>query len=639
MRYHRRSTIADIYAHPVGRDAVDKVLLQLGRSPRWVRNPVVGRLRLDQIARVAGRYLDERFIDSLLALLNGVPETVSTSEGPTEPPWWRSAVFYQVYPRSFLDSDGDGVGDIRGIISRLDYLADLGVDCLWLSPIFASPNEDMGYDISDYRDIMTEMGTLADVDELIAGCHRRGMRIILDLVVNHTSDEHEWFRKARQDPDGQYGHYYHFREGDPDQPPNNWVSFFSGPAWRWLDDAQRWVLRLFAPGQPDLNWDNPAVRDEVHDLVQWWLERGIDGFRLDVINYISKHDGLPDGSELVGQLVDYTGIERYFHGPRLHEYLRELRLRGFTRPGHDWEGGPGRDPVGVMIGETPGIGIEGARLLSGHDRHELDLTFVFDHLASPGRTRWDDATYELEYLKQHFIGYLSRLTGNDWAAIFWENHDNPRLISKIDPRPESRTPLGKVLATILLTLQGTPFIYQGQEIAAINQDFVSVGDLRDIESLNRCREVVASGGDGLEAVLVGTRDHARTPMRWTPEPQHGFTTGEPWIGFHETSEGYTVAEQLADPSSVLSWYKDLIAVRRAHPALALGRIRFVDTRIRNYFGYYRELDGQTFFVELNLAGEPRPRPRPVPDGTVVLGTATALGPVMDPYEVLITRLG
>lgn len=638
MKFDRRSTVGEIYAHPAGQDALDKVLLQLGAPAVVITNPVVQRLRIGAIEKIARRFVPPDFYNSLLALLNGVDETPSDVGAPDKSTWWRSAVFYQVYPRSFADSDGDGVGDIRGVIQHLDHLSALGVDCVWLSPIFASPNEDMGYDISDYRDVMTEMGTLDDVDELIEQCHARGMRIILDLVVNHTSDQHEWFRRARQDPDGEYGRYYYLREGTPDEPPNNWVSFFSGSAWRWLDDAQRWALRLFAPGQPDLNWENPAVRGEVHELVQWWLARGIDGFRLDVINYISKRDGLPDGSELVGELVGYTGIEHYFHGPRLHEFLRELRTEGFTRRGDGWEGGPGRDPVGVMVGETPGIGVNGARLLTGADRGEMDLTFIFDHLASPGHTRWDDTTYDLNYLKQHYVDYASRITGNDWIGVFWENHDNPRMVSKVDSRPEFRTPVAKALATILLTMHGTPFIFQGQEIAAANQDFRRVEDLRDIESLNRYAEVTDEGGDGLAAVLTGARDHARTPMRWTTETNHGFTSGLPWIGFHEHSRGYTVEEQEKDPDSVLHWYRHLIALRRAHPALALGEIRFVDVKRKDYFAYYRELDGEVFFVEINLSAKPLRRPTRDLGCKLILGTSPERGPEMAPYEALVCRV-
>lgn len=630
----RRSTIGDVYAHPLGRDIVDKVLLQMGRSRRWVNNPAVRRVRLSLMEFLTARFVGPGFVDTLLALLNDVPESPSHRSGPVTPTWWKQAVFYQVYPRSFADSNGDGFGDLRGIINHLDHIDDLGVDCLWLCPIFESPNEDNGYDISDYRQVMSEMGTLDDVDELIASCHARGMRIILDLVVNHTSDQHAWFRAARQDPDGPHGDYYFLRAGDPDTPPNNWISYFSGRAWRWLDDSKRWAMHLFATGQPDLNWDNPTVRREVADIVGWWLDRGIDGFRLDVINYISKREGLPDGNEFIGSLMHFAGVEHYFHGPHLHRYLAELRTEGFVRDG-ETDDGPGQDPVAVMIGETPGIGVETGRLLSGEDRGELDLVFGFDHLENPGKVRWDDYRYDLNELKRYMVDRQSRLGSGDWVSLFWENHDNPRMISKVNPDPRHRTALGKALAAIQLLNCGTPFIYQGQEIAAVNQDFPDVHALRDIESLNRLAD--HPGGTGIEAVLAGARDHARTPMRWDDSPSHGFTAGEPWIGFHERSTGFTVAEQRSDPDSVLNFYKTLIALRRAHPALTLGSIRFVDARRRDYFAWVRELDGESWFVEVNLSSRPLRRHR----RKVSLATAVSTGgdgATLEPYGVRVCRV-
>ncbi|RRD46337.1 alpha-glucosidase [Tessaracoccus sp. OH4464_COT-324] len=638
MQLTSKARLGDLYDHPVGRDAINKILLDL-RKPRWlVDNPVVRRLPCSALAWLERRLAGTGVLPALLGLLNTIDERPSDGPGPGEHPWWRSAVFYQIYPRSFLDSDGDGIGDIRGIIQRIDYLHDLGIDCLWLSPIFASPNEDMGYDVSDYRAVMDEMGTLADVDELIAACHERGMRIILDLVANHTSAEHEWFKQAAADPSGPYGDYYVFRDGTPDTPPNNWVSYFSGPAWRWLPGPRKWALRLFAPGQPDLNWENAAVRREIADVVQWWLARGIDGFRLDVINFISKRPGLADGDPTIGALSGYPGIEHYFHGPRLHEFLRELRRDGFTRPGDGWAPAPGRDPVGVMIGETPGVGVQSARLLTGWDRAELDLTFLFDHLNSPGRTRWTETSFDLEALKQHYVNYHRAITGNDWIAVFWENHDNPRMTSKVDGRDEARTPVAKLLATLLLTMRGTPFIFQGQELGAANQDFRSRDDFRDIETLNRWSELEAAGEDPFAGVITGSRDHARTPMRWDDTPTHGFTTGQPWIGFYEESSGYTVAEQAADEDSVLSYYRQLIRLRRQHPALTVGEIEFLDVRLRHYFGYLRRLGDETFLVELNLSDRPLSRPKRALTCAVLAGTCERRGPTMAPYEATVSRV-
>lgn len=670
-----RIRLKDVYAHPVGRDAIDKILLQLGRSRRWVTNPLVSNLSLQTLSRLAERFLGAGLAESFLEILAEHPGRIDadSSDATAETPWWHTAVFYQVYPRSFADSDGDGIGDLRGLIGRLDYLADLGVDCVWLSPIFDSPNEDMGYDVRDYRAVMTEMGTLADLDELIAGCHERGMRIILDLVVNHTSDEHPWFRAAIADPDGPYGDYYHLRRGAEGEdgsgaPPNNWTSFFGGSAWRWVPQARRWALHLFAPGQLDLNWENPAVRAEVADIVRWWRARGIDGFRMDVINYISKREGLPNGSEAIGQLMGYHGIENYFFGPRLHEYLRELRGAGFTRAddagppastvrARDTEGGVGErllpDKIGLMVGETPGVGVEMGRLLSDAQREELDLVFNFDVLETPGRIRWDDYRYDLRHLKTYYTDLLGRVGPRDQVALFFENHDNPRMLSKVlgshAADPHLRTSVAKALATIQLTLRGTPFLFQGQEIGAVDQEFTSMAELRDVESLNRFAELSSGGfgeGEALGRVLPGARDHSRVPMRWAPGAHTGFTTGVPWQEGRENSVGFTVMEQFDAPDSVWNFYRDLIRLRRAHPSLTRGGIRFLARRSRDYFAWVRTSeDGQDdWLVEINLTDRPIRRPRGAPAAARVLGSggadvgAAAGAGMMRPYEAVVSRI-
>ncbi|MGD7788476.1 alpha-glucosidase [Propionibacteriaceae bacterium Y1700] len=659
--------LKDIYRHPVGRDAIDKILLQLGRSRRWVTNPVVANLPLRVLARLAQPVLGPGFADSLLAVLADHPQ--SEESGATgrddQQPWWRSAVFYQVYPRSFADSDGDGVGDLRGIINRIDHLADLGVDCVWLSPIFDSPNEDMGYDVRDYRAVMAEMGTLTDLDDLIAACHERGMRIILDLVVNHTSDQHPWFQAALADPEGPYGGYHHVRRGADGEdgsgpPPNNWDSFFGGGAWRWIPETERWVLHLFAPGQVDLNWDNPAVRDEVADIVRWWRERGIDGFRLDVINYISKRPGLPDGNEAIGDLMGFRGIEHYFFGPQLHDHLRELRTNGFTRGDHDQpprstvrerhpDGSLGTplppDRTGVMVGETPGVGVEMARLLSGADRGELDLVFNFDVLEPPGRIRWDDYRYDLRQLKRYYIDTITRTGDRDRVALFLDNHDNPRMLSKVlgplAEDPSLRTAVAKALATLQLTLPGTPFLFQGQEIGAIDQQFSSVNELRDVESLNKYAELINEGlgeSEALARVLPGARDHARVPMRWAPGLTTDFSTGVPWQPGAETSTGFTVAEQDSDPDSVLNFHRALIRLRRTEPALAGGGVRFLHPRSRDHFCWVRTHAGiDHWLIEVNLTGRPIRRPRNLPAADPVL-TTTHVGPLLPPYAAAISRI-
>lgn len=647
----RRSTVREVYATPMGRDVIDKVLLQTGVPGRTVA--ALAPIRLSTLDRLTHRVTGPGFIDAVIELVNSETGRPSDDPAPDPAPWWRQAVFYQVYPRSFADSDGDGIGDLRGVIDHLDYLADLGVDCLWLSPIFDSPNEDMGYDVRNYRMVMKEMGTLDDLDELISGCHERGMRIILDLVVNHTSDEHPAFKEAVRDPDGAYGDYYYLLPGDPEHPPNNWTSFFSGPAWRWIPEARRWALHLFAEGQIDLRWDNPQVRREVANIVGWWLDRGIDGFRLDVINYISKPEGLPDGNEFVGTLMGFVGVEHYFYGPRLGEFLRELRRDGFKRRSAPastprarlTDGRLGEplapDPVALMVGETPGVGIQLGRMLTGAGRGELDLTFNFDVLDTPGRTRWDSYVYDADYLKRYFHRYLNALGQGDWLAVFFDNHDNPRMLSKLaggtESDPAIRSAIGKLLATIQLTMRGTPFLYQGQELGAVNQPFAGIDDLRDVESINRYAELLAAGVGPRAAwreILAGTRDHARVPMRWTPEGR--FSEATPWLVGHDKSPGFSAEEQLTDPHSVLAWHRDLIALRREHPALTLGDLECVHPKRRGYLAYLRSFGNEQFLIECNLTPRPRHRPRFRPTVTPVLGGPRR--PTMAPWESTVSRL-
>lgn len=634
MKPDRNATVAEVYAHPLGRDIIDKMLLQTGRSAAWVRNPLVSRLRLRQLDKFLGRMFGPGFVDTLVDLLADCPESPPRLDGPIAATWWKRAVFYQIYPRSFADSNGDGIGDLPGILAKLPYLDDLGIDCLWLSPIFTSPNKDMGYDIADYRSVMADMGTIDDLRRLIAACHERGMRIILDLVANHTSDEHPWFKDALADPEGAHGDYYFLRDGDPETPPNNWTSFFSGPAWRRI--GEKWALHLFAPEQPDLNWDNPAVRREVADIVRFWLAEGVDGFRLDVINYISKRDGLPDGNATVGQVMGFTGVEHYFHGPRLHDHLAQLRREAFTRkgvePGHE---APGADARPIMIGETPGAGVEVARLLTSSQRDELDLIFSFDHLETPGHVRWDEYAYDLNFLKHYYIDYQSRLGSDDWMSLFFENHDNPRMISKVNPDPRFRDQLGKALATILLTMRGTPFIFQGQEIGAVNQDFPDESALRDVESLN----LLATEGPGAWGkIMAGSRDHARVPMRWDRDEHWGFTRGTPWIKAFDDSVGYSVAAQEHNPDSVLRYYRRLIWLRRSNPTLSLGSIRFIDADVKDYFAWFREHNGERWFIEVNLSGHPLRRRHRERNLEIIAGTAKDRSGPMEPYEALVCQV-
>ncbi len=384
--------------------------------------------------------------------------------------------------------------------------------------------------------------------------------------------------------------------------------------------------------QPDLNWENPAVRDEVVDICRWWFDRGIDGFRMDVINFISKPTDLPDGHELIGDLLQVAGVEHYFYGPRLHEYLRELRSRAFEVPG---------EVPKVMVGETPGIGVETGRLLTGADRGELDLVFSFDHLESGGHTRFDDYRYDLEWYKRYLVDYQSRIGSNDWLTLFFENHDNPRMISKVNPDPGHRVALGKLMGTLLLTMRGTPFLYQGQELAAVNQPFTGIHDLRDVEALRRYQTLVEGGAteeEAWEKVLTSTRDHGRVPLRWDATPGGGFTTGTPWLS-GGADPGFSVAEQAADPDSVLRHYRRLITLRRGHRALRLGEIEFDEPERAGYFGWFRSNETERFLVQLNLTDQPLSVPEPVEGATLRVGSHGAeVAGTLAPYESRVYRV-
>ncbi len=635
----RDSRIRDVYAHPLGRDIVDKLLLQLGRSERWVTNPLIGSLRLRWLTRLTGGRVDAAFIDTLVHLLAQHPDVPVDDLLPSAPitrAWWKEAVFYQIYPRSFSDSDGDGIGDLQGIIDRLDHLEDLGVGAVWLCPVYDSPGDDNGYDIRDYRAILNDFGTMADFDRLLAELHGRGIRLVMDLVVNHTSDEHPWFQQALADPSSPYRSYYFLRPGqgpDGQEPPNNWTSFFSGSAWRHYPDQDLWALHLFSAKQMDLDWDHPPMRAEIVDMVRWWLDKGVDGFRLDVINYISKAPGLPDGNPMIGELMRYTGVEHYFAGPRLHEHLRQLRAEAFAP--YD----------AVAIGETPGVGVELGKLLTGEDRGELDMIFSFDHLEAPGRVRFDDYRYDLRHLRRILEKHQTAHGNRYWTALFFDNHDNPRMVSKVDPRPEHRVAVAKLLATIQLTLRGTPFLFQGQEIGMVNQAFASVDELRDLESLNRYAELRRDGRteqDALAEVLAGSRDHARTPMQWTSGPAGGFTDGTPWIDGDGDHLHCNVEDARRDGHSVLSWHRDLIALRKEHPALVYGSVEFGGPRRGWVWSYVRRLDNtqdgeraEDVFVVLNLGDQPQRFPTPDAAYRLALSSGARDDAMLAPYEARV----
>lgn len=613
----RENHIKDIYAHPIGRDIIRKILLQLGQSYHLIDNPLVGTMKLKTLPKLSGGRIDENFLDTLLELLNSEPDIPDVHDTSDSPAWWKEAVFYQIYPRSFKDSNHDGIGDLGGILENLDYLQALGVNAIWLCPIYDSPNDDNGYDIRDYRKIMAEFGTMENFDKLLEGLHARKMRLIMDLVINHTSDEHEWFQKALNEPDSQYGDYYFFRD-----KPNNWTSFFSGSAWNYYEQRKQYALHLFSDKQMDLNWENTNLRSDIISIIRWWLEKGVDGFRMDVINYISKRTGLPDGNKNVGDLMGYCGIEHYFYGPRLHDYLRELKTEAFA-------------PYNAFsVGETPGIGMEMGKLLTAESRGEMDMIFSFDHLEMPGHVRFEDYRYNLNYFKQYMIDWMENYAGHCQTSLFYENHDNPRMISKIESDPQFRIPLAKLLAVMQLTLRGTPFIFQGQELGMINNHFSSIDELRDVESLNLYAELceTMSKEDALKKVLSGSRDHARVPMQWTDGLYGGFSDVQPWIGSDDDCKICNAEAEQNDSDSVWNFYKALIQIRKEHSALVYGAIEMHSKKEMDLFTYYRKNENETFYIECNLGNKSIKRKDKLPDATRLISNYPSSAEGLRPYE-------
>ena len=498
--------------------------------------------------------------------------------------WWKEAVIYQIYPRSFMDSNGDGIGDLKGITSRLDYLKYLGIDVIWLSPVYKSPNDDNGYDISDYQDIMDEFGTMADFDEMLEAAHARGIRIVMDLVVNHTSDEHKWFMESRKSKDNEYRDYYIWREGkDAQTPPNNWGACFGGSAWQYDEETAMYYLHLFSKKQPDLNWDNPKVRQEVFDMMTWWCDKGIDGFRMDVISMISKTKEMPDG-EVHGLYGDFGPY--CVHGPNVHKYLQEMNEKVLSK--YDI----------MTVGETAGVTTELAKQYAGEDSHELNMVFQFEHVESDGKYgKWTDEKLPLTILKKTLSRWQTELYGKAWNSLFWDNHDQPRAVSRFgDDRPKYRKVSAKMLATCLHMLQGTPYIYQGEELGMTNYPFRSPDDFRDIESINAYKEWCTDGVVSHEVfwpcIIFKSRDNARTPVQWDDTPQAGFTTGTPWIAVNPNYKEINAKAETADPDSVFHYYKKLIALRKENPVIVYGKYELLLEDSQELFVYTRTLENE-----------------------------------------------
>ena len=493
--------------------------------------------------------------------------------------WWKNAVIYQVYPRSFCDSNGDGLGDIPGIISKLDYLQQLGVDAIWLSPVFRSPQDDNGYDISDYQDIDPMFGTLSDMDELIAQAKKRKIRIIMDLVLSHSSDEHTWFREAKKSRQNPWHDFYIWRDGQPDNPPNDLESAFGGSAWEWVPEVEQFYFHRFSKKQPDLNWENPKMRQSLYTMIRWWADRGIGGFRLDVV-------------DLFGKIPDQKILE---NGPKLHEYIREMRREAFTAPD--------LVTVGEAWSATPAI----ARQYSAPDGSELSMVFQFEHLVldqQPGGEKWDLAPLPLGQLKQVICRWQQELEGTGWNSLFLENHDLPRIVSRWGDDGKYREPSAKMLASLLFGLQGTPYIYQGQELGMTNVHY-PLEEYRDIETLGMYRKYKALGWPEekiLRSIHARSRDNARTPMQWSGAENAGFTTGTPWLKVNPNYKTINADNQLSDANSVFSYYQRLIRLRKGHPVFREGTFRLVLADHEDIFAYTRTTATAQLLVVCNFRG-------------------------------------
>ena len=565
----------------------------------------------------------------------------------TQPPahrpdgWWRQATVYQIYPRSFQDSNGDGIGDLRGIIQRLDHLSRLGVEVLWLSPIHRSPMVDNGYDISDYRDIDPVFGSLADFDELLAEAHRRGIKVVMDLVVNHTSDQHPWFQASRE-PGSSYRDWYFWRPardgkspGEPGAEPDDGSGAFAPHNWHFDPVSGEYYYGLFSPGQPDLNWENPEVRQAVHELMTFWVERGVDGFRMDVINLISKPEGMTSGPLAPGS----SHKEVVANGPRLNEFLAEMNQEvGLTR-------------LNLMtVGEMPGSTVELARAVTDPDNHELNMVFTFEHVdldQVPGGGKWDLSPHRLAPFKQNLAHWQDGLAEVGWNSLYLDNHDQPRAASRFgDDSPEHRVNSAKTLATVLHLHKGTPYVYQGEELGMTNFPFRTIDEYQDVESLNHHRLALAAGqgeAEVLRALAAKGRDNARTPVQWDDSPHAGFTTGRPWLAVNPNHVEINAASQVDDPGSVFSHYRRLIALRKSDPTVVHGRFELLAPDHEQLWAFTRTLGEDRLLVLANCSSAPLDLGSvglPCADGAEpVLGVNLSADPHwMNPWESRVLRL-
>ena len=510
--------------------------------------------------------------------------------------WWKEAVIYQIYPRSFADSNSDGIGDLNGITAHLDYLETLGIDVIWLSPVYKSPNDDNGYDISDYRDIMDDFGTMEDFDRLLAEAHRHHIKIVMDLVVNHTSDEHAWFIESRSSKDNPHRDYYIWKEPKNGKEPNNWGSCFGGSAWELDERTGMYYLHCFSKKQPDLNWENPKVRDEVFDMMNWWCEKGIDGFRMDVISMISKDQSYPDGpveDGLYGSFGPYV-----CNGPRVHEFLQEMNKRVLSH--YDL----------LTVGEAAGVTIDEAKKYANSDGTELGMVFQFEHvdLVKSPIGKWTDQKPQLTDFRRVMNKWQYELEGKAWNSLFLDNHDQPRVVSRFGNDSEAyRVISAKMLATCLHMMKGTPYIYQGEELGMTNVYFDKLEDYRDIESINAFHQYVDSGivkaEDMMRYLKEISRDNARTPMQWDDSKNAGFTDGTPWINVNPNYKEINAKAAVAEPDSVFHYYQELIKLRHTLPIIVYGKFQGLLEDSETIYAYERHLDGQVLTVACNFTDQ------------------------------------
>ena len=513
--------------------------------------------------------------------------------------WWKESVVYQIYPRSFCDSNGDGIGDLNGITGKLDYLKELGIDVIWLSPVYKSPNDDNGYDISDYQAIMDEFGTMEHFDRMLATAHEKGIKIMMDLVVNHTSDEHKWFIESRKSTDNPYRDYYIWRPAKEDGSlPNNWGSCFSGPAWEYDKTTDMYFLHLFSKKQPDLNWDNPAVRQDVFDMMNWWLKKGVDGFRMDVISLISKEPGLPDKE---------TGINGYAtfnvsaNGPHVHEYLQEMRQKALNNADT------------ITVGECSGVTLEEAKKYARSDEKELNMVFQFEHMdvdSDEKAGKWTTRKMDLRNLKKILTRWQKGLQDIAWNSLYWENHDQPRSVSRFgNDSDEYREISAKMLATCIHMMQGTPYVYQGEELGMTNCPFNTLDNFRDLESINAFHELTEQGKmteeDMMAAIGYKGRDNARTPMQWDDSAYAGFSTTNPWIMVNPNYTKINAKDQVNREDSVFKYYQKLIKLRHESELIVYGTYDLILDDDKDIYAYIRTLGDEKLIVYCNFSENTR----------------------------------